>query len=155
MKVHIITFVNAPIDLVFNLVRSMYFHAYSVRNAGESIVDGRMHGLIEMDQTVTFKGKHFGFIQIFKAKIIKLEFPNEFTDVMVKGSFKSFIHVHKFFDDNGITKMTDEIIYQCPFGYLGKAFDWVFLNSYLKKILKSRVKDIKECCENNEWKKYL
>ena len=74
---------------------------------------------------------------------------------MVKRSFKSFIHVHKFLYNNGITTMTDGIIYQCSFGYLGKAFDCVFLNSYINKILKSRIKDIKECCENNEWKKYL
>ena len=56
--------INASINIVFDLARSMDFHTYSVRNAGESIIDGRMTGLIGLDETVTFKGKHFGFNQI-------------------------------------------------------------------------------------------
>ena len=147
--------INASINIVFDLARSMDFHTYSVRNAGESIIDGRMTGLIGLDETVTFKGKHFGFNQIFKAKIIKFEYPNQFVDEMIIGSFKSFKHTHLFEYNNNLTVMTDEIIYKCPFGIIGNSFDWLFLNSYLNRIFMSRVQDIKKSCESNEWKKYL
>jgi len=154
MKIKSEALINAPINRVFDISRNMDFHVYSVRHAGESIIDGVAHGLIGLNETVTFKGKHFGFNQIFTAKIVQFNYPSYFVDEMISGSFKSFNHRHGFKSINGSTLMIDEINYKCPFGILGTLVDRLIINSYLSKIFASRVQDIKACCEGNDWIAY-
>jgi ligand-binding SRPBCC domain-containing protein len=147
--------IQAPIERVFDLARSMDFHTYSVRNTGESIIGGRATGLIGIDESVVFKGRHFGLVQVFEAKITKMEFPSEFIDEMVSGSFTRFSHTHTFVRDHGMTIMIDELAYQCPCGFVGDLFDRLFLRSYLTQLINSRAAEIKKSTESSHWQEYL
>ena len=49
--------------------------------------------------------------------------PHFFSDTMVKGPFWSWDHDHHLVEENGVTKVIDEVSYQVPFGALGNFAD--------------------------------
>jgi ligand-binding SRPBCC domain-containing protein len=78
-----------------------------------------------------------------------MEKPYQFTDVMLKGTFKSLKHQHTFKVKNGGTVMTDHFEFESPFGIIGKIFNRIFLAGYLKNFLLERNALIKKTAERN------
>ena len=148
--IHLITKVNSPVQIVFDLNRNIDIHKLSTAKSNESAIDGVTSGLINLNETVTWYGKHFGIYQIHKSKITAMEFPNYFVDEMVKGRFKSFKHEHTFVEQNGKTIMTDTVEYQTPFGIFGRLFDQFILKNYLTTFITERNTFIKNLAENND-----
>lgn len=142
------TIINAPRDRVFDLSRSIDLHKISTKHTNEEAIEGRTTGLIELNETVTWRAKHFGIYQKLTSKIISLDRPNEFTDVMVKGTFSYIKHQHKFEEAAGKTKMTDVFEYRSPLGILGKLADILFLKRYMKALLVKRNEEIKNFAES-------
>ena len=60
-KIKLQTKIKAPIETVFNLSRNIDIHLLSTSQTNEKAVAGKTSGLIELNETVTWKGKHFGF----------------------------------------------------------------------------------------------
>ncbi|MEO6654611.1 MAG: hypothetical protein ABIO36_00865 [Pyrinomonadaceae bacterium] len=54
------TKINAPIERVFDLARSLDLHQRSMVHTQERAVGGVISGLIDLGQTVTWKAIHFG-----------------------------------------------------------------------------------------------
>ena len=136
--------------MVFDLSRSVDLHTLSATQTKEKAIAGRVTGLMEYGENVTWEARHFGFTQKLSSKITTFNRPYNFTDEMVKGAFKSFRHEHVFEYDNhnGITTMTDIFNYKSPLGWLGKLADALFLERYMKNFLKQRNRVIKEFSEN-------
>lgn len=147
-KIQITTTINASIEIVFNLSRNIDIHLLSTHQTNEKAIAGRTSGLIELNETVTWQGKHFGFYLKHKSIIPEMDFPVYFVDEMVEGSFKSFRHEHSFKVENSQTIMTDEIFYETPFGIFGKIFDELILEKYLTSFIKKRNQIIKDLAEN-------
>lgn len=147
-KIQIFTIINAPIETVFNLSRNIDIHLLSTHQTNEKAIAGRTSGLIELNETVTWRAKHFGFYLKHKSIIPELDFPVYFVDEMLEGSFKSFRHEHSFKFENGNTIMTDAIFYETPFGIFGKIFDRLILEKYMTSFIKKRNAIIKELAEN-------
>ena len=61
--------------------------------------------------------------------------PHFFSDKMVKGPFWSWSHDHHLVEDNGVTKVVDEVTYQVPFGPLGNLADRVLGGRLVRKRL--------------------
>ncbi|MFY1046691.1 SRPBCC family protein [Chryseobacterium sp. GP-SGM7] len=95
-KIHLKTIINANIQTVFDLSRDIDLHQKSTSKTNEKAIAGRTFGLIELSETVTWRAKHLGFYQTHQSKIIEMKKPHYFTDVMIKGRFKSFKHQHIF-----------------------------------------------------------
>lgn len=77
---------------------------------------------------------------------------------MLRGPFKELRHEHIFqksTEKDGLTIMTDRMLMRSPFGFIGKAFDNLVLESYMRKFLQRRCLAVKECLESDEWQKYL
>ncbi len=149
------TFIQSSQEIVFDLSRSIDFHKISTPNTDEEAIAGKTTGLIELDEWVTWRAKHFGVYQKLTSKITAFERPNSFTDEMVKGAFKSFKHQHIFKKtENGI-EMTDIFDYKSPFGVFGKLADAIFLESYMRSFLEERNQLIKEFAETDKWKMVL
>src|ERR1700743_2522414 len=92
----LITKINAPVETVLNLSRSIDLHIVSTKQTGERAIGGRTSGLIGLNETVTWRAKHFGIWQNLTSKITVFNPPNLFADEMVSGAFKSFRHEHHF-----------------------------------------------------------
>lgn len=143
--------INAPIEIVFDLSRSIDLHTISTAHTGERAVAGKTSGLITMGETVTWKAKHFGVTQLLTSKITGFNAPFYFADEMVSGAFKGFKHEHILKElDNGTIAVTDIFNYESPYGMLGRLADVLFLEKYMKNLLLKRNTIIKEYAEDKD-----
>jgi ligand-binding SRPBCC domain-containing protein len=150
--IHLTTFVAAPAQRVFDLARSIDLHRKSMAHTEEEAIAGTTGGLIGLHETVTWKAKHLRRMRILKSKITAMDPPLSFTDEMVDGDFKSLRHEHHFKKiDNG-TLLIDIFAYEAPYGGLGRLADRLFLTRYMKTLLETRNKTIKEYAESEKWK---
>ncbi|MEZ5004399.1 MAG: SRPBCC family protein [Chitinophagales bacterium] len=149
------TFIQADIEIVFDLARSIDLHKISTQHTNEEAIAGRTSGLIELGESVTWRAKHFGVYQTLTSKITAFDRPNNFTDKMTKGAFKSFNHQHLFKKANNGTVMIDIFDYQSPLSILGRVADVLFLKNYMTNLLIQRNSIIKEFDESDKWEKVL
>ncbi len=150
------TTINAPIERVFDLARSIDLHTKSTSKSGEEAIAGRTSGLINLGETVTWRATHFGVRQTLTSKITAFQRPAHFRDSMQRGTFKRIDHDH-FFEKNetGETLMRDSFDYDAPLRILGKIADRLFLEKYMTRFLIERNRMIKEIAESEKWQKYL
>lgn len=147
--------INAKKEIVFDLARSIDLHKISTEHTNEEAIAGKMTGLIGLNESVTWRAKHFGIYQLLTSKITEFKKPNYFVDEMQKGAFKGFKHEHLFAQQNGKTLMTDIFEYQSPFGVFGKVADYLFLEKYMTALLNKRNQIIKEFAESEKWRQVI
>ena len=140
--------INAPLKTVFDISRNIDIHQQSAAPSKEKAIDGVTSGLINLNETVTWRGKHFGFYLTHKSRITAMNFYDYFVDEMEEGKFKTFKHEHFFEEKNGVTIMTDKLQYETPFGIIGKLFDTLLLKNHLIHFLLERNKTLKKIAEN-------
>ncbi len=153
--IKLLMYISAPVEICFDLSRSIDLHTKSVQHTREKAIKGVTSGLIGVNETVTWKAKHFGIWWKLTSKITELRRPDFFVDEMVKGTFKSFRHEHHFQKQGNETIMTDYFSFQSPLGLLGKAVNHLFLTQYMRRFLKKRNQFIKEVAESSAWKEIL
>lgn len=154
-RIKIQTEIKADRKVVFDLSRSIDLHKISTEQTNEQAIAGKTSGLIGMNESVTWRAKHFGIYQNLTSKVTEYERPNYFSDEMVKGAFKEFKHEHHFAELNGGTLMTDIFDYKSPFGILGKLADKLFLETYMTELLNERNRVVKEFAESEKWKELI
>ncbi|MFI0430696.1 cell division protein [Mariniflexile sp. HMF6888] len=142
------TIINADIKTCFNLARNIEIHQESLKHSSEIAVAGRTSGLIELNETVTWEAKHFGFVQHLTSRITEFKYPDYFVDEMVSGAFKSFRHEHHFKKVGKKTIMSDIFYFESPYGILGKLANWLFLEKYMANLLRTRNAFLKEKAES-------
>ena len=154
-RIELNTEINAPISVVFDLSRSIDFHLKSTEQSGEKAIAGKINGLIELNESVTWRAKHFGIPQNLTSKITLMRRPDIFVDEMTKGVFKSFCHQHLFLEENGKTLMIDIFEFESPLGILGRFANQLFLRKYMKGFLIERNEQLKAMAEGEDWKEFV
>ncbi|PKP17557.1 MAG: cell division protein [Bacteroidetes bacterium HGW-Bacteroidetes-23] len=142
------TKIKAPIEIVFDIARNIDIHQLSAAKSNEKAIDGKTSGLIELNETVTWSGRHFGLQLLHKSRITHFTFPSYFVDEMEEGHFKSFKHEHFFQFENDYTVMIDRLDYETPYGVLGLFFDKIILKRYLTNFIIHRNNILKNIAEN-------
>ncbi len=155
-RIAVITEVRAPIAIVFDLSRSIDAHQATQTSHHERAVAGRITGLIERDEDVTWEATHFGVRQKLTSRIVQMNRPCYFRDSLVRGAFKRFDHDH-FFESTPQdgTRMRDVFDYTSPLGLLGVIADALFLRAYMRRLLEERNEIIKRIAESGDYAKYL
>jgi ligand-binding SRPBCC domain-containing protein len=141
------TWIAAPLERCFDAARDLDLHVTSMRHTNERAVGGKTTGLIELDEEVTWRGRHFGVTQYFTSRITAFDRPHHFRDEMQRGAFRSFVHDHFFIADGARTKMTDALLFAAPFGILGRIAEQFVLRRYLERLLRNRAAVIREALE--------
>lgn len=156
MVIRLETYINAPIELVFRLGRSLDVHKAVNTDNEETILKGRSVGLVEQGDIITWQAKHFGIRQQLQVIVYELEAPLVFKDQMLSGPFKTMHHIHQF-EKNGEngTKMIDVFTFSSPLGLLGSLFDRLILSKYLTRFLQRKNSFLKQIAESNTWQPYL
>ena len=150
------TKINAPVEIVFDLSRSIDLHTKSTAKSNEKAIAGRTSGLINLGETVTWRAKHLGVRQTLTSKITAFDRPNHFRDSMQRGIFKRIDHDHFFEEiEAGKTLMRDCFDYDAPLRILGKVADHLFLESYMRRFLIERNRMIKEIAESERWREFI
>jgi len=147
-KIELKTEIRAPLEICFDLARSIDLHMEGTEQTGEKAVAGVTSGLIGMGEEVTWRAKHFGVWQNLTSKITAFDRPVHFRDTMQKGAFKRFDHDHYFEHASGITVMTDVFDFESPLGVLGLIADNLVLKSYLERMLKEKNEVLKKAAES-------
>ncbi len=153
--IHLTTFIAAPAEVVFDLCRHIGLHKESMSHYKEEAVAGTRMGLIEKDETVTWRAKHFFKNRLLRVKITEMEKPVMFTDEQVQGDFKMMKHEHHFKPCENGTLLIDLFHFETPYGIIGKWFNSLILTNYLKKLLEQRNRTIKEVAESDRWERLL
>lgn len=153
-RIYLETLINADIQTVFDLARNIDLHQLSTFRTHEKAIAGRISGLIEENETVTWRAKHLGVYQTLTTKIVTMDKPNQFTDEMQEGAFKSMHHQHIFKTIDGKTLMIDIFDFESPLGIIGKIFNKIFLKNYLKNFLLERNQLIKTIAESTPAKQH-
>ena len=150
------TKIAAPPERCFLLSLSIDLHMASTGPTGERAIAGVMHGIIGPNQTVTWRGRHFGLMLEHTSLIDRYDPPHYFRDVMIKGHFRSFEHFFEATPDGG-TIMRDRLALEGPFGPFGRLAERLVLRAYLTRFLSQRDAVIKRIAESpsGEWQEYL
>jgi ligand-binding SRPBCC domain-containing protein len=139
----------APIERVFDTNRNIDIHQQSASKTKEVAIAGITSGLINKNETVTWKGKHFGVYLTHQSLISEMDFPTYFVDEQLKGQFKSFKHQHFFEQKENYVEVTDVLEYETPFGIFGQLFDRLLLKKHLRKFIIHRNEILKNLSEKN------
>jgi ligand-binding SRPBCC domain-containing protein len=126
-----------------------------MKHKRERAIAGVITGLINLNETVKWEGRHLGKKRILETRITAMNPYSFFCDEMVKGDFKSMKHEHHFKQvDNG-TIMIDLFNFETPYSTFGRIINFLFLSRYLRKVLEQRNAVIREYAETNKWKHVL
>ena len=154
-RIHLTTFIAAPVERVFDLSRSITLHKISMEATKEVAISGVTEGLIQLNETVTWQARHLFKTRQFTSKITQMQTPVLFQDEMVSGDFKAYKHDHYFKTIENGAIMIDQVDYECPFGFFGRLLDKYYLKKLLEQLLKQRNEVIKEYAETEKWKTIL
>ncbi|HEX2833989.1 MAG TPA: SRPBCC family protein [Thermoanaerobaculia bacterium] len=146
-RIVIDTWIAGPIERCFDAARDLDLHVRSAAQTNERAVGGRLSGLIELGEEVTWRARHFGITQHFTARITAFDRPRCFQDTMQRGAFRSFVHDHTFVEERGGTTMTDVAVFAAPLGVLGWIAERLVLRAYMTRFLTRRAQVLKEIVE--------
>ncbi len=144
------TFINAPPETCFDMMRDIGIHTQTTKQTGERVVAGVAEGKMGLGQTVTFEGRHFGIRQRFMVEVVEFERPRLFVDEMLRGAFKSFRHVHEFFPHHAGTLMRDTLTWVSPLGILGRIADKLLIERHMIDLVSTRNARLKKLAERGE-----
>ncbi|MFD4957910.1 SRPBCC family protein [Microbacterium sp. NPDC058389] len=129
---------EAPInaEVLFDLCLDIDAHVASMAQSGESAVAGVVKGRIGLDETVTWRARHFGIWWTMTSQITALDRPTRFVDKQVHGPFKTFVHEHQFEQLATGSRITDTVTIASPvFGMLAER---LVLVPYLRRLIAKR-----------------
>jgi ligand-binding SRPBCC domain-containing protein len=129
------TRIAAPIELCFDLARDVDTHMRTSAGHQERVVGGRMSGLLDLGDTVTWEAVHFLVRQRLTSRITEFDRPRHFVDEMVKGAFASLRHVHQFSVDGESTVMIDTLSWRSPLGILGVIADKLAVERHMRTFI--------------------
>jgi ligand-binding SRPBCC domain-containing protein len=137
------TRIAAPIELCFDLARDVDTHVRTSAGHQERVVGGKMSGLLDLGDTVTWEAVHFLVRQRLTSRITELDRPRRFVDEMVKGTFVSLRHVHHFSVVGESTVMTDTLTWRSPMGILGVIADKLAVERHMRTFVTQKQHNLK------------
>lgn len=143
----ITTSIAAPLATCFDLARSVDAHLESAAGTGERVVGGKLSGLLELGDEVTWEAKHFGITQRLSSKITAYRPRTFFQDRMTRGAFRFLEHDHFFEPEGDGTLMIDVMRFQAPLGPLGWIAERILLAPHLREFLTTRGLALKAMAE--------
>lgn len=147
-EIEIETRIRAPIERCFDLARDVEVHARSAAFTAERVIPpGRIEGLLELGDLVTFRGRHLGVTRTLTARVVELQRPHRFVDEMVAGAFQSLRHVHEFEQLGDETIMKDTLRWEAPCGALGRLANRLILRRHLLWFLRKKQRALKAIAE--------
>ncbi|HEU5198455.1 MAG TPA: SRPBCC family protein [Ktedonobacterales bacterium] len=147
------TLIAASPERCFDLSLNVDLHRRSVAHTHERPIAGVTTGSMKLGDTVTWEAIHFGFKQHLTSKITAYERPRYFKDEMVRGIFQEMSHLHEFIPQPSGTLMIDIFTFRAPLSILGKLAEMLVLTRYMKRLLLTRnryLKDIAEAVDANK-----
>jgi len=100
-------------------------------------------------QLIDYRIKLFGIPFSWKTEITEWNPPQQFADHQLSGPYVIWDHTHSFIEKNGVTEMTDTIIYQSKGWIIAPFLHWLFVDRNVKQIFAYREKRLNELFPRN------
>lgn len=139
-----VTQIAAPVELCFDLARSVDLHLESMIASDERAVAGVTTGLISQGQEVSWEARHFGRTWRMTSRITEFDPPSRFVDEMVDAPFAAFRHEHLFESPGQGTRMADVVTVTMPLGLIVNPP----VGLYLRRLLRIRNAAIRRKAEH-------
>jgi ligand-binding SRPBCC domain-containing protein len=94
-------------------------------------------------RVIDYQLRLYGLPIGWRAKITNWNPPYRFVDEQIQGPYKLWVHVHRFYEQNGTTEIVDEVWYQLPSWPLGE-IAYPLVAAQLKRIFRFRKQAILE-----------
>jgi ligand-binding SRPBCC domain-containing protein len=146
-RLELSTTITATAERCFDLSCDIDVHAGSMAASQERAVAGVTSGPIGLGQEVTWEARHFGVRWRVTSRITEFDRPRRFVDEMQRGPFAWFHHEHRFEQHGNATTMVDIIDYGLPLGLLGAIADAAVVGRYLRRLIETRNRYIKQLAE--------
>lgn len=155
-KFRIETHIGAPQERCFDLTRSIEVRFISSGERKEIPIEGRLSGLLEPGDRVTFREKIIGIMFHHRYRIDHYDRPITFHEELISGSPYKVRITHRF-ESDGIrgTRLIDDVRYRIPGGIVGYFVGLVIPGIFLKRMMRRRAAAIKEIAESNEWPRFI
>ena len=69
---------------------------------------------------IGYRLRLYGMPLDWRSKITNWSPPHRFVDEQIQGPYKLWVHIHRFYEQNGDTKIVDEVRYQLPLWPFGE-----------------------------------
>lgn len=142
----IVTDIAAPVEVCFDLSRSIDLHLESMAASREQAVGGVTSGLIGVGEEVSWQARHLGRTWRMTSRITEFDRPRRFVDEMVRGPFASYRHEHLFEEHDAGTRMTDTVEVSMALGPVSPVAD-LAAKTYLRRLMTQRNTTIKQRAE--------
>jgi ligand-binding SRPBCC domain-containing protein len=99
---------------------------------------------VQMGTRINYKLRVRGLPLRWTSEIREWNPPAQFVDFQTRGPYKLWHHTHKFIAEGDKTRIVDEVLYELPFGPLGRIAHAVMVKSDVQKIFLYRETKIRE-----------
>src|SRR5690606_2623789 len=151
-RIELSTEISSSVQICFDLSRSVDLHKLSTAKTNEEAVAGKTSGLLDLNETVTWRATHFFIRQNLTTKITALQSPIYFVDKQLNEIFKSLRQQHIFTPDADKVIRTHIGDCESPAGILGQLFNRLVLTRCWPEYLMARNRIITRVAECSRWR---
>jgi len=95
---------------------------------------------------IDYRLRLYGLPLSWRARITNWNPPHRFVDEQIQGPYRLWVHLHRFYQQNGSTKVVDEVRYQLPLWPLGELV-YPLVAAQLRRIFRFRKQAIGEAIQ--------
>jgi hypothetical protein len=144
--------INAPIDRLFDLVRSIEAHEATSSIDGRAVV-GKTSGLAVLNDITTWSARFFGLRFQIATRVSSFNPPYSIAENLERGLLLEFGHVYTLrVLESGLVELEDQFIFCSP---LGAWLDALVLKPIMTRTMSARLNGLKELAETDGWKRFL
>ena len=92
---------------------------------------------------IDYKLRLFGLPLRWQTRITHWDPPHQFVDEQLRGPYKLWIHTHRFYEQEDVTTIEDEVQYRLPFWPLGEVA-YPLVRAQLQRIFRYRQQIIRK-----------
>jgi len=85
----------------------------------------------------------------WETKIISVKTHKNFVDILTKGPYKKWHHLHTFEKTKQGVLLTDEVTYELPFDFIGNFFHRILVKKKIEKLFTYRTQQINKQFKND------
>jgi len=86
---------------------------------------------------IDYRLRLYGMPLAWRSRITNWSPPHRFVDEQIQGPYRLWVHIHRFYEQNGTTTIQDEISYQLPLWPLGEVV-YPLVSGQLRRIFRFR-----------------
>lgn len=154
-RIHLTTFIAAPVERVFDLSRNLTLYKLLFQSRRESFSSGAASNLLAKGETVSVMSKLAGKSRMLMIKVMDMQRPLLFTEEQVKGDLKNYRHEHHFKPIQNGTILIDLLDFDSAKDMIGRMFGKLYLRKYLEELLRKRNEMIRNYAETEKWRAVL